>query len=234
MMRVSIAALALVLEFGPAHADDRGRAEQLYQQGLRSYDLAEYPQAIAAWKQAYSLSKKPLLLFNIGQALRLSSDCTQALTFYDSYVREATEIQNEDELDSAVTECKAKLATHPPSSPPQPAAQPAETRATWLRPVGLAVGAAGIAAVGAGVYFAVRSGQLADENEGVTAWSGAAQQRQNNGKRDATLGWGLAAGGAALAIAGGVMFRLGGHPEEPRVTVTPTPGGVAVGWTSHF
>ncbi|HET9989953.1 MAG TPA: hypothetical protein VFQ65_15590, partial [Kofleriaceae bacterium] len=62
-----------------AHADDRAAAKQLYDEGLRHYNVAEYPAAIVAWKQAYVLSKKPILLFNIAQAYRLAGDCKQAL-----------------------------------------------------------------------------------------------------------------------------------------------------------
>src|SRR6185503_4767722 len=84
-MRRLMIGLAIALATTTAYADDKAKAKQLYDEGLRHYQVAEYTQAIDAWKQAYLISKKPLLLFNIGQAYRLSGDCAQAMTFYDNY-----------------------------------------------------------------------------------------------------------------------------------------------------
>lgn len=107
-MRASIlfaASVVTVVAVAPAHADDKAKAKALYDQGLKSYNLAEYQDAIKAWKEAYSLSKKSILLFNIGQAYRLDGDCKKANTFYDTYQREEPNPKNQDELDSALALC---------------------------------------------------------------------------------------------------------------------------------
>jgi len=71
-MRSVLVAMCLVA--ATAHADDgKAKAKQLYDEGLRHYNLAEYPDAIASWKESYRLSKAPLLLFNLGQAYRLAA-----------------------------------------------------------------------------------------------------------------------------------------------------------------
>lgn len=112
-MRASILGLSiLVATAAPALADDKAKAKALYEQGLKAYNLAEYQDAIKAWKDAYSLSKKPILLFNIGQAYRLDGDCKKAVTFYDSYQREEPNPKNQDELDAAAALC-AKPADKP-------------------------------------------------------------------------------------------------------------------------
>jgi tetratricopeptide (TPR) repeat protein len=116
-MRASILGLTFVLAASaPALADDKAKAKALYDQGLKSYNLAEYADAIKAWKEAYSLSKKPILLFNIAQAYRLDGDCKKAVTFYDSYQREEPNPKNQDELDSALALC-AKAADKPAEKP---------------------------------------------------------------------------------------------------------------------
>ena len=120
-MRSWMLGLALVLAATPALADDKARAKALYDEGLRHYQVAEYPEAIDAWKQSYLLSKKPLLLFNIGQAYRLSGDCKQAITFYDNYQDAEPNPKNPDELDQAIAACKTQLdkpAANPPTNPP--------------------------------------------------------------------------------------------------------------------
>src|SRR6185312_14156872 len=83
-------------------------------------------QAIETWKQAYLISKKPLLLFNIGQAYRLSGDCAQAMTFYDNYQNAEPSIKNQDELDHAIAACKALEAKPADAKPvePKPADKP--------------------------------------------------------------------------------------------------------------
>ena len=118
--------LALLLLASVAHADDKvGRAKQLYADGKRYYDVADYQKAIEAWKQAYVLASAPMLLFNIGQAYRLGGDCANALRFYASYEREAPKLSNKDELDEARSRCDP----HPTNAnPPEPiAAKPVET-----------------------------------------------------------------------------------------------------------
>lgn len=126
MMRTQIFALLFILaSTAPALADakaDKAKAVALYDEGLRHYNVAEYPEAIAAWKQAYLLSKKPLLLFNLGQAYRLSGDCKQAMTFYDSYQREEPSPKNQADLDDALKLCAAAAVDKPVDKPVVPVA----------------------------------------------------------------------------------------------------------------
>lgn len=135
-MRSWMLGVALVVAATPAIADDTAKARKLYDEGLRHYQVAEYPQAIDAWKQSYLLAKKPLLLFNIGQAYRLSGDCKQALTFYDNYQDAEPSPKNQDELDQAIAACKSqpdKPATGP-ATPPPPTTPPPTTTTTTTNP----------------------------------------------------------------------------------------------------
>ena len=142
-MRTWMLGLCFVLAATPALADDKAKAKKLYDEGLRHYNVAEYSQAIDAWKESYLISKKPLLLFNIGQAYRLSGDCTSALTFYDNYQEAEPTPKNQDELDQAIAACKDKPADKPPAvtttttatTTPQPTeTKPAETKPTETKP----------------------------------------------------------------------------------------------------
>jgi outer membrane biosynthesis protein TonB len=134
-MRSWILGLCLVfasLVARPAFADGNAKAKQLYDEGFRHFNVAEYPQAIDSWKQAYLISKKPLLLFNIAQAYRLSGDCKQAMTFYDNYQNSETSIKNQDELDQAIAACKAAEAKPVEPKPVEP--KPAEPNPTPTGP----------------------------------------------------------------------------------------------------
>jgi len=110
-----------------AHADDKAKAKTLYEEGLRHFNVAEYTDAITAWKESYLLVHKPLVLFNIGQAYRLAGDCTHALTFYDNYTREEPSPRNQDDVDQAIAACKSALAAKPPepeATKPEPEPEP--------------------------------------------------------------------------------------------------------------
>lgn len=141
-MRASILGLSiLVATATPALADNKAKAKALYEQGLNAYNLAEYQDAIKAWKEAYTLSKKSILLFNIGQAYRLDGDCKKAVTFYDSYQREEPNPKNQDELDAAAALCLS--GARPVDKPvgtavgtkPVPATPPVVTRPPVKTPV---------------------------------------------------------------------------------------------------
>ena len=112
-VRAVVLAAALVLgrlaaaQPSPA-PDDRAKvaeAAALYDEGKRHFDIGEYAQAIASWKQSYLRSSAPLLLFNIAQAYRLSGNCAQANRFYLNYRRVENHPKNQAELDKAMARC---------------------------------------------------------------------------------------------------------------------------------
>lgn len=129
----------------PPATDDRANATEaarLYNEGKRHFDIGEYAQAIASWKQSYLRSSAPLLLFNIAQAYRLSNNCAQANRFYLNYRRSEPHPKNQAELDKAMAKCAgvepatgdaapsspaAVTTGNPPAPAPTEAARPATT-----------------------------------------------------------------------------------------------------------
>jgi hypothetical protein len=129
---VCAAALAVALALGrlaaaqpsPAGDDHTQAAEAaaLYDEGKRHFDIGEYAQAIASWKQSYLRSSAPLLLFNIAQAYRLSGNCAQANRFYLNYRRVEKHPRNQAELDKAMARCAGvEPATGDAAGEPPPA-----------------------------------------------------------------------------------------------------------------
>jgi tetratricopeptide (TPR) repeat protein len=256
-MRASILGLSIsvatVVAVAPAHADDKAKAKALYEQGLKSYNLAEYPDAIKAWKEAYSLSKKSILLFNIAQAYRLDGDCKKALTFYDSYQREEPNPKNQDELDSALALCVKAGPTKPVESEPKvtkpsPATTPVvekpktevaevttpeqpdvpedtpESSGGGLRKIGIGVGAAGVVLGGVAIYFALDSGKQSDLNANHTGeWGQAQIDIEAHGERSAKLAWVTGGVGIAAIAAGTVMFVIGGPKAAESSNVAIVP-----------
>jgi tetratricopeptide (TPR) repeat protein len=94
------------------------RAGELVDEGNRHYNVAEYPEAIAAYKEAYKLVPEPLLLWNLAQAYRLAGDCTNALIFYKNYVREAPGGQFRAMADQRIPEMDGCAKKAPPPTGP--------------------------------------------------------------------------------------------------------------------
>lgn len=93
-------------------ADDQAdaQARKLYDEGQTQYAIGEFGQAIAAYKKAFALSKRPTLLFNIAQAYRLSKDFEQARFFYESFLREMPAAPNRADVEQRVKEMDEALA----------------------------------------------------------------------------------------------------------------------------
>jgi hypothetical protein len=249
MTRASIqlvVTLAALVASSNVQADTKSRGKELYEEGLRRYNVSEYTEAIRVWKEAYLVTKRPVLLFNIGQAYRLSGDCKQALTFYDSYRREQAKLDNQEELAEAESVCKAKLAE--PVAPPPPATvtpPPAErhdtveprTHATsGMRKAGVIVGIAGVVSGGLAVYFASDAGSTSDTLDDYRGeWGAEQHQLYDDGQRSEKLAWGLGIGGIGAIGVGVALFVLGGaSSESSTVAVVPARGGAQVGWSITF
>jgi tetratricopeptide (TPR) repeat protein len=202
--------------------DVEAAAREAFARGKRHYDLAEYDQAIAAWKEAYHLKRSPLLLFNIGQAFRLSGDCAQATQFYASYRREERAPKNLAELEAAEALCAAALARpseprpgeprpgEPRPSEPRPTEpKPSEPRPTEPRPIEPSPGPA-------------TTGPTSAATTPGAALPRPAPVRGGDPGRGRRLA-GLVAGGAGLALIGtGVVFEL--RARDARSTIEGASG----------
>jgi hypothetical protein len=120
------------------------RAERLYRDGLRSYDLAEWDRAIAAFKTAYELSQAPELLYNLGQAHRFKRPpgCAQAAWYFRAFLRAQPRSPRRAGIELLVREMercarqqqraaadeRMSQSSRPPASAPQ--SQPSPTAAT--------------------------------------------------------------------------------------------------------
>src|SRR5438046_2413316 len=96
--------LALAAPRALAAAPDRKNAEaearDLYQKAISHYDLAEYDRAIDEFKQAYELTNKPELLFNLAQAHRAKKDWPNALHFYRTYLARKPQAANRADVEA--------------------------------------------------------------------------------------------------------------------------------------
>jgi tetratricopeptide (TPR) repeat protein len=88
----------------PAPSPDEARAQSLYQESSRYYDLGEYERALKGFQDAYLLSGAPALLLNIGQCLRFLERYDEARRSYESYLRVEPESEFRPEVEKLIAQ----------------------------------------------------------------------------------------------------------------------------------
>jgi tetratricopeptide (TPR) repeat protein len=218
---------------------DAHKVQTLFDQGTKHYDLGEYDQAIASFRQAYALLPDPSFLFNIGQAFRQQHHCRDASAAYKAYLRHAP---NDDraKVEGFLRELEPCARTEEDQLSrmlPPPELTPLHKKLRWI---GAGVAGAGALAIGTGIYFSVRALHTANELErkcgGVqpTCTTATALDLEGRGKdaqRNATRLY--IAGGAVAGVGLGMLIYSVARPER-QITVLPAAGGgafVATGGT---
>lgn len=144
----------------PASPEADARAKELYGNGQRLYDEGYYEQAIAAWKEAYALSSRAALLFNISNAYERLGKLQEALDTLNLYRAYATGDEAAT-LDRRIAVLERRLAEQraaaptPVVLPPAVVVEPPIVSAKRGRPLvaaGGAVAAIGFGAVAVGTY----------------------------------------------------------------------------------
>jgi tetratricopeptide (TPR) repeat protein len=193
------------------------RARELFQNGSALYEEGQYEAAIVAWEEAYALSPRPLLLFNIANALeRLGrwQDAMKVLTRYRAYAEDEERETLDRRIKAILARIEEQDASRKSASPSTPAPAAPAPKAERGFPVASVVlfGAGGAGLVtGAGFGFgalAARDQAAAGcvEQGGATWCSDVAadalrQDRTRSLVADLALGL-----GAACAIGGVVTL----------------------------
>lgn len=116
-----------------ARAEDRAKAREMFKVGMQHYDLAEYKEALVAFKEAYRNYEEPTILFNIGQCYRQLGDKEQAIRFYRTFLikqpdspRKAEVRDLIDKLEKMVAEERKTTAQPPQGTIPPPSSREPE------------------------------------------------------------------------------------------------------------
>jgi hypothetical protein len=146
----------------PAPSADE-QAHVLFLNGQRLYDEGRYEEAVQAFKTAYELSKRPLMLFNMANAYERLGQLEQAIDVLNQY-RVYADPSEQDVLLARVQTIERRLAAQrtavpvpvpAPAPVPGPVPRPTPTGPTVQRrspaPWVLAVGGGAVALAGTGV-----------------------------------------------------------------------------------
>lgn len=237
------------------------RARELFLRGDRLYANGDYAGAITAFKEAYDLSARPLLLFNLANAYERTGRYELAMDALRRYAPDAPEYERKSIAQrlSHLEDRAERAAAPPPSDTPAPpedtSGQPAETGASdgpveaggggaaggssfdtstlgWVLTLG---GGVLVAAGAASAIVAMDARATAEEN----CIAGVCRREARSAiDRDATASLladiGLIAGGASMA-AGLVLLLVVDSPEvAQRARVSIDAEGLSLGYAGSF
>ncbi len=219
-------------------ADDLEQDARLhFELGTRAYERGEFTTAADAFAEAYRLSGRPALLYNMYVAHRDAQLREEAAEDLRRYLREAGEIPNRARLEVVLAQLEAELAGQPP--PPEPHAERgdrAETRPSpssgGADPVGpivvTAIGAAALvaSAITGGLALA-RNGELSDACPADVCADGSARGIQSDVETlsiTTDILWPVGAVAAAVGLIW-LVVELGASSDDARASLACGPTG---------
>jgi len=264
-LRELVLAVSLLLGIAglsaPAHAqgqdeadDSDTRARELFENGARLYDEGLYEDAIAAWKMAHDLSEKPLLLFNIANALERIGKYQEALDHLNRYRALAPSSERET-LERRMRNIERRIEEEKANAPDpiQAASKPVEVTSTSKsttssggpHPAGIGLVIGGAVGLGLGGVF---GGLALRERASATALCvqvadgdplcPSTAKVHLDADRNYSLGGDIAfiAGGAALGAGIIVLIVDATSAESTAVRLTPSfgPHGAALRFEGRF
>ena len=231
---------------------DKAVARAHYETATRLYEIREYDKALLEYKSAYLAQPDPAFLFNIGQCYRKLGQTAEALNFFQQYLKKAPpddpnrrqvearirDIEAEAKLKAEAAQAAPAQAPAPEPSPPPPAVPaipaaaasveqaPAVPQASGrgLRIAGAVCGAAGLASIGAAIYYYTRARSFSDKVSNATIPNTSDEQAGQNAE---TMQWVFYSVGAGALATGTLLYLLGWPTAEagrPVAAVAPMLG----------
>jgi tetratricopeptide (TPR) repeat protein len=139
LVAVLLCCLTLTASVPAAAADDRVRAKVAFEEGRKLFQVGDYREALAQFKQAFMYKEDAAFLLNIAQCHRFLGENKEALTLYRRYLKAVPEGESPEirkvvenairDLESATAGPAPATTTVPgtpaiPTTAPTPAVQP--------------------------------------------------------------------------------------------------------------
>lgn len=220
---------------GAASTENESKAREAFQAGRAYYGNGEFDKAAEAFEEAYRLSSRDVLFYNIYLAYRDANEPERAADALRNYLTRVSAIDNRAQLEARLTaldegiaarkaeeqrhaEEQQALAQNPSPTGDEGAQTTAPTR-YWLAPVVLMGAGAGLAlgSLATGLVAKGKQGELDDECEGGVCPE-RLQDTADQGKMLALATDVLLIGGIAVAATGAVLLWL----KRPRSGEAPT------------
>lgn len=89
---------------------DIAKAKERFREGKKHYDAEEFAEAAAAFLEAYELSGRNELLYNVGQSYKNAGNLKEAERFLQRYLEEAPDAPNADDVVETIVEIQQQVA----------------------------------------------------------------------------------------------------------------------------
>jgi tetratricopeptide (TPR) repeat protein len=240
MTRVTLGWIAAILVVSAAAARADGTstpapaAKPFVDAGVAAYGAADYETAAREFAAAYKIDPKPAMLYAWAQSLRLGNHCVEAIDAYRRYLATSPNEAQSAAARNGISLCErarpaepAASSTEPARSAASPAIDDPRPRRWYADPLGGALVIGGVASIGVGVGFLVRSSQNRDAALDATYREDFVEQLDaaTLQRRIGAVGLGL---GAAL-VTGGILRYVTRRDEPsgaqgPRRAASPRAG----------
>ena len=224
----------------PAHAisEDDERAKAHFLAGQSYYDQASYTDALREFNEAYRISKRPALLYNVARCYEALDQYDEAVKMLQRYLDEDPETTDRAAVETRIANLRGRrvppsrgepdvgrpppprappvVQPQPPSAPPPPPAPHRKRVATWV------VGGVGVgllaAALGTGVAAQVDYNDLSGACM-ANRCDPSEQKKIDSGKCLALATDVLWPIGAAAVVTGVVLFFVEGRAHKKELAV---------------
>ena len=233
-------------------------------QGNGFYKIGEFDKAIEEYKAGSLAEAAGVFQFNIAQSYRQQGNYEKAIWHYERFLamRQPTgelKIMVDGFIKTMKDELEKAAARQEPTAPgpidaavadststTAPPAEPAVRTRSWAtgrRKAAIAIGAAGLIAIGAGAWFGVRAQGFEDDAEELCPDVACSDPDEANRLlepgQDNALYANVSFGVGLVAIAGAAVLWFTGAPDEPvaeRLTIRPfvSPHSAGVGIGARF
>lgn len=224
--------VAAMEQAGQGMDDERARSH--FRAGSNLYDAGSFDRAGQEFEQAYQLSGRPELLYNVYVAYRDAGDVRKAAEALERYLDEAETVEDRVNLEARLRSLQDQIAaldmaeeqrersqnasqesTPPPAEPPPaPAGGEGPGIAPWIL-----VGVGGAALVAGAVTGALALGAVGDIEDACpndTCPAGYDLEGERDGARTLVTATDfLLLGGALVALGGAAWLLFGGGGEQP-------------------
>ena len=107
----------------PPPSDQLTEAKEHYRRGSAHFQLAEYQQAAAEFRDAFRLRSEPGILFNLAQSMRLAGNPKDAAFFYGRFLSLRPGAPNREAIEATIAEMDRALAATAATAAMSPTAQ---------------------------------------------------------------------------------------------------------------
>lgn len=209
-------------EADPNSAD--ARARRLFEEGEQHYTAGQFEEALEKFRQAYDLSGRAGLLYNVGLAAMNIGEDRQALEAFEAYLDGVENAPNRALVEGRITTLRRRIAAEDAERQRlnEAEARAAEGEASSPALGWILTGTGAALAIAGGVLFALGLSDLStvENAEQGTPWSDLSGA---NDRAPIFTGVGIAgaSAGVALVALGLVLVATSGGGEEDEVAVGP-------------